>query len=421
MDKNKLKTLLQEHDELFDHYVEIGRSKEAKQNNYLQNISISNNVTGEIFNISASLQKKLLQQHSALEQKIGFIHYLAKEQNLTEVFFLTITAPSQYHPFKRTKENELILNPNFQYKTIKAAIQPSYKAVEGISRKFYRSLKQRLRGSGIADQLLFVKVNEYHNSFIVHQHLMIMLPADITVKLNKRNGREVSLAQWAKRKFYEILKQEDFNYTLHPKRKTNDFKKIKDDGRSISQYMMKYIQKTTSAAKKDEFGNDSSAYFLYGWKTANKIRHATTSQLPLNMQEYQKLYYQLEDRQKEQLIQQADFLKTNLMIELSKITAIVRERYERENDLNNEAQGQKYKLVKVKNAISHKNPIFKINTKILKTNFIANEEQIQTRYSTMDMQICKDEQILYQKSNFTAHISQNNYTHLKEEESAYEI
>lgn len=421
MSKERLTELIQEHEELFDHYVELGKSKEAKQNNYLQNISISNNMTGEIFNLSASLQKKLTQQHSTLEQKIGFIHYLAKEQNLTEVFFLTITAPSQYHPFKTSKNNELILNPNFQYKTIRGAIQPSYKAVEGISRKFYRSLKQRLRGSDIADQLLFVKVNEYHNSFIVHQHLMIMLPANITVKLNKRNGREISLAQWAKRKFYEILQQEDFNYTAHPKRKTNDFKKIEDDGRSISQYMMKYIQKTASAAKRDELGSDAGVYFLYGWKTDNKIRHATTSQLPLNMQEYQKLYYQLEEEQKQELIQQADFLKTNLMIELSKITAVVRERYERETNLNNEAQGQKYRLVKVKNAIEHQNPVFTINSKILKTNFIANEEHIQTRYTTFDMQISKHNQILYQKSHFTVHISQNHYTHLKEEEIAYDI
>lgn len=97
----KLTSLLKEHDELFDEYIEIAIQKEYKQDSYVSQINITHQKTGEVFTMNYSLQKKLIEQHALLEQKTGYIHYLAKQQDLTEVFLITITAPSQFHPFKR--------------------------------------------------------------------------------------------------------------------------------------------------------------------------------------------------------------------------------------------------------------------------------------------------------------------------------
>ena len=419
----KLKTLLNEHYTLFDKYIEIAKYKEHKQNSYVKNISITNKNTGEIFQMKHSLQKKLLEQHSMLEQKIGYIHYLAKQQNLTEVFFLTITAPSQYHPFKTVNE-EKRLNKNFEFNTIKEAIPSSYKAIEKISRQFYKSLKERLRGSKIADKLMFVKVNEFHDSYIVHQHLMIMLPKNIKVNSKKRNGKKVSLGTWARAKFYEILKKEDFNYSTHPYRKTNDFKRVIDDGRSISQYMMKYIQKTLSMAKSDEYGSNDTLYFLYGWKTANKIRHYTTSKIPFNSIEYKKLYHILTDEEKKELIVKANSNKTNLMTELSKVVSIQREIYEVDISYKRSISiyGKIYqyplhksdeKLIKVKTPLQYKIPIFTLYTKTIKTkNIITDIENHfnKKEYSSINLKdkrvltelvITRKNKVRYKKSDFS--------------------
>ena len=98
MSKKRVEMLLQEHNDLFDYYIEVAKEKEHKQNCYVQQIHITNQKSGEIFQMRHSLQKKLIEEHNVLEQKIGYIHHLAKQGDLTEVFFLTITAPSQYHP-----------------------------------------------------------------------------------------------------------------------------------------------------------------------------------------------------------------------------------------------------------------------------------------------------------------------------------
>jgi len=419
----KLKALLHEHDTLFDKYIEIAKSKEHKQHNYVKQINITNQKTGEIFAMKHSLQKKMIEAHNMLQQKIGYIHHLAKERGLTEVYFLTITAPSQYHPFK-SNNGEKKLNKNFAYETLNDAIGASYKVIEKISRKFYKALKERLRGSKIDNKLLFVKVNEFHDSFIVHQHMMIMLPPNIKVRSKKRNGKKISLGAWARAKFYEILKQEDFNYSTHPFRKTNDFKKIRDDGRSISQYMMKYIQKTLSMAKSDEFGSNDSLYFLYGWKTTNKIRHYTTSQVPMNSVEYKKLYHILTKEEKQELVKQANSNKTNLMTELSKVVSIRRETYSQEitykifvsqNGAIHEypLSTSKEELVRVKTPLQNDDALFVIESKTLqiKNSIVATQNNFtQKQYENIKLKekrvliellIKKDSEIRYRKSDFS--------------------
>ncbi|MCF6340122.1 MAG: replication endonuclease [Sulfurimonas sp.] len=423
MSKKRLEMLLEEHDALFDYYIDVAKEKEQKQNSYVEQINITNQKTGEIFQMQHSLQKKMIEEHNILEQKIGYIHYLAKQQDLTEVFFLTITAPSQYHPFK-TISGEKKLNKNFAFDTIKKATQASYRVIEDISRQFYKSLKERLRGSEIDNKLLFVKVNEFHDSFIVHQHLMIMLPKNIKVHSKKRNGKKVSLGVWARAKFYELLKKEDFNYLIHPYRKTNDFKKIVDDGRSISQYMMKYIQKTLSMAKTNEFGSNDTLYFLYGWKTANKIRHYTTSRVPFNSIEYKKLYHILTDTEKNELVARANSNKTNLMTELSKVVSLHREQFEINiahkriiskdgNKFTYPTDTEDEHLTKKYQPLASHYPIFTIQSK---TTIIKNTiTNIQNNFSNKqyDIIMLKDKRVLselvitrndkvrYRKSDFT--------------------
>jgi len=415
MNDIRFEKLVEEHDALFDEYIDIAKEKERKQNNYVKKMYVTNHKTSERFQMSHSLQKKLIEQHAMLEQRIGYIHYLAKEKNLSEVFFLTITAPSQYHPFK-TVDGDKQLNQNFAYNSIKEATQASYKAIESISRQFYKSLKERLRGSNIDDKLMFAKVNEFHDSFIVHQHMMIILPSDIKVHSKKRNGQVTPLGRWAKQKFYEILKKADFNYSTHPLKKTNDFKKVNDDGRSLSQYMMKYIQKTLSMAKSDEFGQNSSIYFLYGWKTFNRIRHYSTSRVPLNQIEYKKLYHILNKQEKESLLEKAKSNKTNLMTELSKIISIKRETTTKNIFLQcSIASGRRLKqtpiaievdaLVKTKYVLKCKDPVFTIYSRANITKKIISRDKhksvVKDKRILVELEIMKDSENRYRKSDFS--------------------
>ena len=422
MSKAKFDKLIEEQDGLFDDYIATAKAKECKQSTFLKRLSVFNKTTGETFQLKHSLQKKMIEAHSILEQRIGFIHHLAKEQNLNEVFFLTITAPSQFHPFKTVKGIKQ-LNKNFTYDTLREAIPASYIVIEEISRQFYKALKERLRGSKIDDQLLFVKVNEFHNTFIVHQHLMIMLPKDVMVHTKKRNGKKVSLGAWARAKFYEILKKNDFNYSTHPLKKSNDFKKIIDDGRSISKYMVKYIQKTLTMTKTDEYGSNDTLYFLYGWKTAHKIRHFSTSRVPFNNAEYKKLYYILKEDEKTELIERAKKQKTNLMIELSKIISIKRDTYRAETThqriiaqdggiSHHQLSCSNEELLSSKQPIQCLNPIFTIETKVVRTfekitetkNYFSNKhyEPITRREKRklVELVITKNRTVRYQKSDF---------------------
>lgn len=331
MGQPTLESLLDEFDELFDYYVDVAKAKERKQETFAKSMHIANEKTGETFQLQHSIQKKLLEQHAVLKQKIGYINYLAtQKRGLTDVFFMTITAPSQCHPFK-TLNGEVTMNPNFGYPDIKTATAEAYRLIEETYRVFYKALKQRLRDSGIDTEMLFAKVYEWHkSSYIPHLHAIIYLPPDVMVRPKRRNGREIPLRVWAKKKFYEILSRQDFNYSQHPKRKSNDFKTAKEDGRSISGYLMKYIEKTLDAAKTDEFGQNTMAYFLYGWKTSNKIRQHSTSRLPLNSVEYKKLYYSLHKDERDELLESAKTNKTNIMVELSKVTDVTRTLYEQE-------------------------------------------------------------------------------------------
>ncbi len=417
MSQSRLQQLLDEHDALYDEYIETAMDKERKQHSFVNQIEITNQKTGEVFRMSHTLQKKLIEQHSMLEQRIGYIHHLAKQQELSEVFFLTITAPSQYHPF-RMQNDKKILNRNFGFDTIKEAVEASYKAVESISRLFYKSLKERLRGLGRDEQLMFVKVNEFHDSFIVHQHMMIFLPVNIKVHLNKRNGRVIGLGTWAREKFYEILKREDFNYNRHPLRKTNDFKRVNDDGRSLSQYMMKYIQKTLSMSKADGYGQNSTIYFLYGWKTTNRIRHYSTSRVPFNVIEYQKLYHALGKEEKSRLIARATANKTNLMTELSKVVSIKRKVYEKNIFLNrhvaingkitdtpvNEGDAS---LETTKQPLRCENPLFIIESSTHKSKRIVQRNDndnsiVKDKRELVELEIRKDGATIYKKTDFRA-------------------
>jgi len=416
MSKTKLQTLLDEHDALFDEYIDIAIEKERKQNSFVKQIHITNWKTGKSFAMSHSLQKKLMEQHSVLEQRIGYIHYLAKQQDLTEVFFLTITAPSQFHPFK-TLSGVKRLNSNFAFKSIKEATQASYKAVEHISRQFYKALKERLRGLNMDEKLMFVKVNEFHESFIVHQHICVFLPSNIKVHSKKRNGRLIQLGTWAREKFYEILKREDFNYSKHPLRKTNDFKRIQDDGRSLSQYMMKYIQKTTSMSKSDEYGQNCTIYFLYGWKTTNKIRHYSTSRVPFNSVEYKKLYYVLDEADKKELIKRANEHKTNLMTELSKVVSVEREVYEKNiflcrtvwvdgKIIDTPSHTGSSIVMKKKQPLQCDNPLFIIQSKTEKSKQIIQRDKqvdsiVKKKRELVELEIIKDGESIYKKSDFT--------------------
>ena len=254
---------------------------------------------------------------------------------------------------------------------------------------------------------------------------MIMLPQNIKVHSKKRNGKTVSLGTWAKEKFYEILKREDFNYSTHPYRKTNDFKKVNDDGRSLSQYMLKYIQKTISMAKSDEYGNNSTIYFLYGWKTTNRIRHYSTSQVPFNTIEYKKLYHILNNKEKKSLITQANASKTNLMTELSKVVSIQRETYEQNISLTRTTnyegrisdmpiiQGDEF-IVKTKQPLQCEFPTFIIQSKTLKTknsithfqNYSNDKEHtpifLKDKRVLVELEIIKNGESRYKKSDFSS-------------------
>lgn len=257
---SKLYLELQENIQLYyNHSLE----KEQKQKAYLSHHKFVNLSTKEQININYDFEKKYKEYSKITEQRAYTIQELSKRKEFCSVF-ITLTLPSQYHPFKSvaTPTGRLYVedNKDFIFSSIKDAVSYGYKELNTIYQTFYKRVKNYVK-----NDLYYIRAVENHSTMIPHLHLVLYFPVD---KLD-----------FVKSVFQRVVE--------HFKLNRIDLEEVafKDNINFASKYLLKYIIKDLNNGT-DIF----KARVLDGWKRYHKIRVLNTSLLPLNVMVYKKIY-----------------------------------------------------------------------------------------------------------------------------------
>ncbi len=235
--------------------------KEKQQSNFLKNQQNLKNIkTGEILTLQYSFDYKQKEYVKTTEQKVNALVSLAVAQDLLPIF-ITLTVPTEYHPYKTLKNGTTIKNQNFKYKKIDDAIIEAYQKLRRIYRAFYKRLKSNSKN------IYYIKITEPHKSLIPHMHILLFVQRE-----QQQNTKKLFL------KIYKNFKLQRIDY---------DESILNDNLNNAVAYIMKYVLKTLNSH--DEFFKR----WLDGWRKKYKIRACEMSNLPISIEVYKKLYYNL--------------------------------------------------------------------------------------------------------------------------------
>lgn len=235
--------------------------KEKKQTNYLKNQQNLKNIkTGEILTLRYSFDFKQKEYVKTLEQKVNALVSLAVAQDLSPIF-ITLTVPSEFHPYKTLKNGVIVENKKYQFVKLDDAIIEAYQELKKIYRTFYKRLKN------CSKNIYYIKITEPHKSLIPHMHILLFVE-----KAQQQNTKKLFI------KIYKEYKLQRIDY---------DESVLNDNLRNAVAYIMKYILKTLNS--NDEFFKR----WLDGWRKKYKIRACEMSNLPISIEVYKKLYYNL--------------------------------------------------------------------------------------------------------------------------------
>lgn len=358
-----LYTELQENQKL---YYEYSFEKENKQKNFLKYNKFINSKTGEKIQLDYDFEKKYKEYSKITEQRALTIQELAKRKNYCSVF-ITLTLPSNYHPFKSvaTSKGRLYVeeNDDFQFFTIKEAVDCGYKKLNTIYQTFYKRLKNYVK-----NDLYYIKAIENHNTMIPHLHLVLYFPHDCL--------------DYVKNLFNKVVKEFELDRV--------DFEKVsfKKNINYASKYLLKYIIKDLNNGS-DIF----KARILDGWKRFHKIRVLTSSLLPLNTMVYKKIYSSVSFIEKNKIIFKIDdkivSMKEKIDNEVQKI-GLPLYLYFQDNFSIQKIILDKNNDRKITNK-GKNNSLFKVEfTSEKKTNY----------YQIKSFKVSFDNQIIYEKNKF---------------------
>ena len=257
---SKLYKELQENIKLYyQHSIE----KEQKQKSYLEHHKFVNLSKKETLSINYDFEKKYKEYSRITEQRALTIQELSKRKEFCSVF-ITLTLPSQYHPFRSVATNKGRLyvedNKDFIFSSIKEAVSCGYKELNNIYQTFYKRVKNYVK-----NDLYYIKAVENHSTMIPHLHLVLYFPFEKLDHIKGTYKRVVEHFKLDRTDLEEVAFKDNVNYA--------------------SKYLLKYIIKDLNNGS-DIF----KARVLDGWKRFHKIRVLTSSLLPLNVMVYKKIY-----------------------------------------------------------------------------------------------------------------------------------
>ena len=235
-------------------YQKISEVRELKSNRFLSKCIIKNVVNDEMFTIKQDVIEEFNETKNLIYLKCKELERITKEEDL-EPIFITLTNPSEFHPFITSKDKTKFveLNPNFNFLNLEDSIDESYINVNKIFREFYKNVKKREN-----KEMKFIKMIEPHRSLICHLHRILYIKKGTYLNVQEKFNR-------IKEKFeLEQCKLERLT-----------------DSRGSS-YIIKYLLKNNKTEDIRKFD---------GYKKNHNIRIFTMTNLPLSTTIFKKLYY----------------------------------------------------------------------------------------------------------------------------------
>ena len=235
-------------------YQKISEVRELKSNRFLSKCIIKNVVNDEMFTIKQDVIEEFNETKNLIYLKCKELERITKEEDL-EPIFVTLTNPSEYHPFITSKDKTkfIRLNEKFNFLNIEDSVDESYNNVNKIFREFYKNVKKRENKS-----MKFIKMIEPHRSLICHLHRILYI----------KKGTYLNVEE----KFNRI--KEKFELEQCKLERLTDSKG--------SSYIIKYLLKNNKTEDIKKFD---------GYKKNHNIRIFTMSNLPLSTTIFKKLYY----------------------------------------------------------------------------------------------------------------------------------
>lgn len=258
--KHQKHKLVKEYNKLNNSYEKISEIRYKKQNNFLKTKIFNNNRKNTISVIQKDLQTEYNKNKSLIFIRTKELDRLRINEDLMPVF-LTLTCPTEYHPFRKVKKGLYRLNPKFNKVSYKKRIEESYNFLKNTFRTFYKRLKKKYN-----KDLKYMRVFETHESGILHLHRILYIKSDTFSKVYKSYMRL--------RKDFKLI----------------ETKLIKVKDTKTTSYLIKYLQKNY---------DDKTLKKFDGFKRKFKIRLFSMNNLKLPLSVYKKLYYNNEELNKE--------------------------------------------------------------------------------------------------------------------------
>jgi len=323
--------------ELYKNLTEKAKIKEAEYKKYYHNLFASNGITGEFFKLDFNYKSYVSKYFSYLIQKVM---YLQIKNSDKLPIFITLTLPSEYHYSKKRFDGLVVQNENFKYdrnvwgiyKSISEGSEKLYK----LFRNFYKSLKSDRDTKDFFTELDYFGIMEYHKSLIPHSHFLLYFPLI--------NGSESETLEVIERKWENFLKRNGLNP------ETNKLLKLEGE-KGGSLYVSKYLQKTLKALE-----NDDSLYFYMGWKSLlNRLFYS--SRIGISRIHYEKIYYNLPEQLKNEIMERVKDNNTCIMWEIEKLTSVKSKVKDINGELlnykNKSAENEKIRVIEVKERIEY--------------------------------------------------------------------
>jgi len=190
--------------------------------------------------------------YSQVQNRVNTLTGEAERKELVPIF-MTITLPSEYHPFKLVNK-KLVINPKFDG-------TPPNEAVKALTKRFARLRNDRALRDIPKDARMYFRVNEPHQSGTPHTHILYYVPKECVPRIISAFRR------------------------LFPQ-KGND---IQNNLRNAVAYVMKYINKTLPKSKSDKLTKKDR--YLNTWYSHHRVTRFSSSRTLAPLYLYRLLHH----------------------------------------------------------------------------------------------------------------------------------
>jgi hypothetical protein len=256
-------------------FINTSIEKEKQQKKYVENIDVIDK-NGVVKPLTYDFLKISFDNYLNIVQRTTYLQNLQQQKDEKHIgFFITLTLPTQYHPYKNNNQN---YNENYDDSL---TINDGYKVLIDIFKKVQKDLYDVENNKKV--NLDFIKVVEYHKSMVPHLHGVVFVPERLVKRFKQHIINvfgNVKLQTIKDEKTNKIKYVENKNIGRSEVEQLNDIERVVP-------YLLKYIKKSLNPL------NERDYHLLNGWKKVNKIRVFTMSNVSIPRFISKKLYNHL--------------------------------------------------------------------------------------------------------------------------------